>query len=53
MCIFNVVEKQLAIGFIADALLANFAYLHNLYTVVEMHTNVALLHFESQPNFRC
>ena len=37
--IFNAVKKQSGIGFIADALFGNFAYLHNLYTVIELHAN--------------
>ena len=49
MCIFNAVTKQSGIGFMVNALLGNFAYLHNLYTVVELHTNFVLIHFESQP----
>ena len=49
MCNFNAVKKQLGIVFIVDALFGYFAYLHNLYTVVELHTNFVLLHFESQP----
>ena len=48
MCIFNLVKNQSGIGFIVDALFANFAYLHNLYTVVELQTNFVLIHFESQ-----
>ena len=47
MCIFNAVKQQSDIGFIADALFDNFAYLHNLYTVVGLHANFALIHFES------
>ena len=35
MCIFNAVKKQSNIGFIVDALFSYFAYLHNLYTVVD------------------
>ena len=49
MCIFNAVKLQLGIGFIVDALFDNFAYLHNLYTILELHTNFVLMHFESQP----
>ena len=48
MCIFNAVKKQSIIGFIVDALFGNFAYLHSLYTVVELHTNFVLLHFGRQ-----
>ena len=44
MCIFKAVKMQLGIGFIVDALFDNFAYLHNLYTLVELQTN-----FETQP----
>ena len=39
MCIFNAFKMQSDIGFIVDALFVNFADLHNLYTVVRMHTN--------------
>ena len=49
MCIFNAVKKQSGIGFIVEALFGYFAYLHCLYTVVELHTNVALIHFGRQP----
>ena len=48
MCIFNAVKIQSGIGFIVDALFGNFAFLHNLYTVVELHTNFVLIHFGSQ-----
>ena len=34
MYIFNAVKKQSSIGYIVDALYANFAYLYKLYTVV-------------------
>ena len=51
ICIFNAVKKQSGTGFIADALFGNFAYLQNLYTVVELHTNIVLIHFESQPTY--
>ena len=50
MCISNAVKKQSSIGIIVDALFANFAYLHNLYSVVELHKNFVLIHFESQHN---
>ena len=40
MYIFNAGKMQLVIGFIIDALCVNFAYLHNLCTVVELHTNL-------------
>ena len=49
MCIYNAVKLQLGIGFIVDALFGYFAYLHNLYTVVELHTNFVLIQFENQP----
>ena len=49
MCIFNAVKKQSGIGFIVDALFGNFAYLHNLYAVVELYANFVLMHFGSQP----
>ena len=39
MCIFNAVKKQSGMGFRVDALFGNFAYLNNLYTVVELHIN--------------
>ena len=42
MCIFNAVKMQSSIGFIVDALFGNFAYLNNLYTIVELHTNFVL-----------
>ena len=45
MCIFNAVKKQSAIRFIVDALLGYFAYLHSLYTVIELHTNFVFIHF--------
>ena len=47
MCISKAVKKQSAIGFVIDALFGNFTYLHNLYNVVELHTNFELLHFKS------
>ena len=50
MGIFDyVVKKQSGIGFIVDALFGNFAYLFSLYTVVELHKNFVLIHFERQP----
>ena len=49
MCIFKAVKKQSGIGFIVDALFGNFAILHNLYTVIELHTSIVLIHFESRP----
>ena len=48
MCIFNAVKKQSGIGIIADALFGYFAYLHSLYTVVELHTNFVLIHVGRQ-----
>ena len=48
MCIFKAVKKQSGFGFIVDALFDNFAYLHSLFTVVELHTNFVLIHFERQ-----
>ena len=51
MYIFNVVKKQSGIGIIVNALFGNFAYLHNLYSVVELHTNFVLKHLESQPAY--
>ena len=50
MCIFIIVKKQSGIGFIVDALFGYFAYQNSLYTVVELHTNFVLLHFERQPD---
>ena len=38
MCIFNLIKKQSGSGVIVVALFGNFAYLRNLYTVVELHT---------------
>ena len=52
MCIFNVVENQTGIGFIIDTLFGNITYLHNLCTVVERHTNIVLIYFESQPELQ-
>ena len=49
MCIFKAVKKQSGFGFMVDILFGNFAYLHNLYTAVELHINFVLIHFESQP----
>ena len=51
MCIFNTVKKQLGIGFIVVALFDNFAHLHSLYTVAELHTNFVLIHFARQPPY--
>ena len=48
MYIFNAIKKQSGIRFIVDALFGYFAYLHNLYTVVQLHTNFVLIHFETQ-----
>ena len=42
MCIFNAFEKQSGIGFIVHTLFGYFAYLHSLYTVVELRTNFVL-----------
>ena len=47
--IFNAVGKQSGIGLIVDALFGNFAYLHNLYIVLERFTNFVLIHFGRQP----
>ena len=49
MCIFNTVKKQSIIGFIVDAMFGYFAYIHSLYTVVDLHTNFVLIHFGRQP----
>ena len=46
---FNAVKKQLGIEFLIDALFGCFTYLHSLYTVVELHINFVLIHFERQP----
>ena len=43
MCIIKAVKMKLV-----DTLLDNFAYLHSLCAVVELHTNFVLIHFESQ-----
>ena len=48
MCIFIEVKKQSGIGFIVDALFGYFAYLHSLYTVVELHINFVLIQFGRQ-----
>ena len=48
MGIFNAVKKLSGIGFMVDALFDYFTYPHSLYTVVELHTNFVLIHFESQ-----
>ena len=50
MCILNAVKKQSGMEFIMDPLFGNFACLHSLYTVVELHTNCVLIHFESHFN---
>ena len=42
-------KKKSGIGLIVDALFDYFAYLHSLYTVVELHTNIVLIHFGGQP----
>ena len=49
MYIFNPVKKQSGIEIVVDALFGYFAYLHSLYTVVELHTKFVLIHFERQP----
>ena len=49
MCVFDAVKKQSGIGFIVDAMFGNFAYLHNFYTVVELHTYFVYIHFGRQP----
>ena len=48
MCIFNAVKKQSGIRFIVYVLFGYFAYLHSLYTVVELHTNFVLILFGRQ-----
>ena len=40
MCIFNDVKMLLGIRFIVETFFGNPAYLHNLYSVVELHTKV-------------
>ena len=45
ICFSNAIKKQSGIGFIVDALFDNFTYLHNLYMVIELHTNFVLIHF--------
>ena len=52
ICIFNAVERQSSNGFMVDALFGNFAYLLNLYTVVELFNDFVLIHFESQSCLR-
>ena len=52
MCIFKVVKMQSGIGFIVDALFGNVAYLHNLYSVLELHTYYVFTQFERQPHSR-
>ena len=47
MCILNPVKMQSGIGFIFDALFGYFAYRHTLYTVIQLHTNLVEIHFES------
>ena len=49
MCILNTIKKQSGLRFIVDVLFGYFTYLHSLYTVVELHTNFVLIHFERQP----
>ena len=41
MQIFNAVKKQSGVVFIVDALLGYFAYIHSLFTVVELHSDFA------------
>ena len=49
-CVFLTQSKiQSGIGFIVDALFDYFVYLHSLYTVVKLHTNIVLIHFGRQP----
>ena len=48
---FKTGKKQSDIAYIVDGLFGNFAYLHSLYTVVEMHTSFVLIHFGRQPKF--
>ena len=38
--------------YIVDVLFGNFAYPHNLYTVVELHSNYLWIQFEIQPMFQ-
>ena len=47
-CISNTVKKQSEIGFTVDALFGYFAYLHSLYTVVELYINFVLIYFGRQ-----
>ena len=60
MCIFNSIEKQTDFGFIVDALFGYFAYLHNLYTAVELRTTLIHLFYynyiragQLRPSARC
>ena len=48
MCILKAVKMQSVFRFIVDALFVNFAYLHNLCTLVELHTNFVLIHLVSK-----
>ena len=41
MCNFNAIKKQSGFGFTVDTLFGNVAYLHSLYTVVELQTKAA------------
>ena len=53
-CVFltpKSVKMQSGIGLIVYALFGNFAYLHNLYTVVELHKHFVLIHFGIPPSF--
>ena len=45
MCIFDSIKQQSSIRFIVDALFGTIAYLHSLYTVVELHTIIVLIFF--------
>ena len=44
----NAVRNQSGIGCIVDALFGYCAYLHSLYTVVQLHINFVLIHFRRQ-----
>ena len=48
-CVFlTLSKKKSGIGFIVDVLCGNFTYLLNLYSAVELHTNIVLIHFGRQ-----
>ena len=50
-CVFITQSKSNKASDLYDALFGNFAYLHNLYAAIELHTNFVLIHFGSQLMF--